>query len=109
MVNTGDTAGIPIGASLVLLTTPGLARFYGGMVRARSVLDMVLWVLYGCSMAVGDDVGAGLRGDPGHYLGVEDLMADVTGVDGGLPVMAFVGFQAVVVGVWAPTTSSESS
>ena len=59
MVNTGDTAWILTSASLVLLMTPGLALFYGGMVRVRSVLNMmmmsfgalglisVLWVLYG--------------------------------------------------------------
>ena len=57
-------------AALVLLMTPGLALFYGGMVRAKSVLNMmmmsfgalalvsVLWVLYGYSMAFGNDIGA---------------------------------------------------
>jgi Amt family ammonium transporter len=59
VVNTGDTAWILTSAALVLLMTPGLALFYGGMVRAKSVLNMmmmsfgalalisVLWVLYG--------------------------------------------------------------
>jgi Amt family ammonium transporter len=77
------------------------------MVRAKSVLNMmmmsfgalalisVLWVLYGYSMAFGDDVGAGLLGDPFQYLGLEGLMEDVTSEAGGLPAMAFVGFQAV--------------
>ncbi|PQM47095.1 Ammonia channel [Mycobacterium talmoniae] len=67
--DTGDTAWMLISAALVLLMTPGLAFFYGGMVRAKSVLNMimmsvsamgvvtVLWVLYGYSMAFGDDVG----------------------------------------------------
>jgi len=91
----------------VLLMTPGLALFYGGMVRAKSVLNMmmmsfgalalisVLWVLYGYSIAFGDDVGAGLLGDPTQYLGLEGLMEDTTSEEGGLPAMAFVGFQAV--------------
>ena len=107
MVNTGDTAWILTSAALVLLMTPGLALFYGGMVRVKSVLNMmmmsfgalalisVLWVLYGYSFAFGDDVGLGLLGDPLQYLGLKGLMADVTSEAGGLPPMAFVGFQAV--------------
>ncbi len=107
MVNTGDTAWILTSAAFVLLMTPGLALFYGGMVRAKSVLNMmmmsfgalalisVLWVLYGYSMAFGDDVGGGLLGDPTQYLGLAGLMEDTTTEAGGLPAMAFVGFQAV--------------
>jgi ammonium transporter, Amt family len=107
VVNTGDTAWILTSAALVLLMTPGLALFYGGMVRAKSVLNMmmmsfgalalisVLWVLYGYSVAFGNDVGAGLVGDPGEFFGLKGLMEDVTSEAGGYPVMAFVGFQAV--------------
>ena len=106
-MDTGDTAWVLVSAALVLLMTPGLALFYGGMVRAKSVLNMmmmsfgalalisVLWVLYGYSMAFWDDVGGGLLGDPTQYLGLKGLMEDVTSADGGLPAMAFVGFQAV--------------
>ena len=69
MVNTGDTAWILTSAALVLLMTPGLALFYGGMVRAKSVLNMmmmsfgalalisILWALYGYSFAFGNDIG----------------------------------------------------
>jgi Amt family ammonium transporter len=107
VVNTGDTAWILTSAALVLLMTPGLALFYGGMVRAKSVLNMmmmsfgalalisVIWVIYGYSMAFGNDVGAGLLGDPGEFFGLKGLMEDVTSEAGGYPVMAFVGFQAV--------------
>ena len=107
MVNTGDTAWILTSAALVLLMTPGLALFYGGMVRAKSVLNMmmmsfgalalisVLWVLYGYSVAFGNDVGLGLLGDPGEFFGLKGLMEDTTSEEGGLPAMAFVGFQAV--------------
>ncbi|GAB4080096.1 ammonium transporter [Modestobacter muralis] len=107
MVNTGDTAWILTSAALVLLMTPGLALFYGGMVRAKSVLNMmmmsfgalalisVLWVLYGYSFAFGDDAGLGLIGDPNEFLGLKGLMEDTTSEAGGYPVMAFVGFQAV--------------
>ena len=66
-MNSGDTAWVLASAALVLLMTPGLAFFYGGMVRAKSVLNMlmmsfvtigivsVLWALYGFSVAFGDD------------------------------------------------------
>jgi len=106
-MDTGATAWVLTSASLVLLMTPGLALFYGGMVRAKSVLNMmmmsfgalalvgVLWVLWGYSMAFGDDVGAGLLGDPFQYFGLKGLMEDTTTEAGGLPAMAFVGFQAV--------------
>ena len=107
MVNTGDTAWVLTSASLVLLMTPGLALFYGGMVRVKSALNMmmmsfgalglisVLWVLYGYSLAFGNDVGGGLLGSPTEFLGLRGLLEDTTSVDGGLPAMAFVGFQAV--------------
>ena len=101
-MDTGDTAWVLTSAALVLLMTPGLALFYGGMVRAKSVLNMmmmsfgamaligVLWVLYGFSVAFGNDVGGGLLGDPFEYFGLNGLL----GADhlvGTLPAMAFVG------------------
>ena len=66
----GDTAWLLASAALVLLMAPGLAIFYGGMVRSKSVLNMmmmvlgalavvtVVWVLVGYSIAFGDDVDA---------------------------------------------------
>ena len=104
-LNSGDTAWILTSAALVLLMTPGLALFYGGMVRAKSVLNMmmmsfgalalisVLWVLYGYSMAFGNDVGAGLLGNPTEFLGLKGLMAEDP--EATYPTMAFVAFQAV--------------
>jgi ammonium transporter, Amt family len=114
-MDTGDTAWVLASAALVLLMTPGLALFYGGMVRAKSVLNMmmmsfgalalisVLWVLYGYSMAFGDDVGGGLLGDPLEFFGLKSLMG-TEGIDKGfaatslvftIPSLAFVAFQAV--------------
>ena len=108
MVNTGDTAWILTSAALVLLMTPGLALFYGGMVRAQeraehdddelrgAGLISVLWVLYGYSMAFGDDVGGGLLGNPSEYFGLDGPDGGHhQRTQGGLPAMAFVGFQAV--------------
>ena len=114
-MDTGDTAWVLASAALVLLMAPGLALFYGGMVRAKSVLNMmmmsfgalalvsVLWVLYGYSIAFGDDIGGGLLGDPTEFFGLSDLMG-TEGIDNGftatslvftVPSMAFVAFQAV--------------
>jgi Amt family ammonium transporter len=114
-VDTGDTAWVLASAALVLFMTPGLALFYGGMVRAKSVLNMmmmsfgalalisVLWVLYGYSMAFGDDIGGGLLGDPLEFAGLSPLLG-TSGLDGGfqpeslvftVPSMAFVAFQAM--------------
>ena len=72
-LDSGDTAWLLTSAALVLLMTPGLALFYGGMVRAKSVLNMmmmsfgalalisVLWVLYGYSVAFGWALRLALR------------------------------------------------
>ena len=65
-LNSGDTAWILTSAALVLLMLPGLALFYGGMTRSKSVLNMlmmvmgalclvgILWILYGYSMTFGE-------------------------------------------------------
>jgi Amt family ammonium transporter len=72
-MNGADTAFVLISAALVMLMTPGLALFYGGMVRSKNVLGTimqnfimlavvgVLWALYGYSLAFGPDVG--------HFIG----------------------------------------
>ncbi|MEU1525785.1 MULTISPECIES: ammonium transporter [Nocardia] len=110
--NAGDTAWILTSAALVLLMTPGLAFFYGGMVRGKNVLNMimmsisamgvvtVLWVLYGFSVAFGTDKG-GLLGDPGQFFGLKTLIAgfgdESAGVPliGTIPATVFVAFQAM--------------
>ncbi len=114
--DTGDTAWMLASAALVLLMTPGLAFFYGGMVRARGVLNMimmsisamgvvtVLWVLYGYSIAFGNDK-SGLFGDPGQYFGLKGLIggtylqatSEAPAVSiplaGTIPQTVFVAFQ----------------
>jgi Amt family ammonium transporter len=105
-LNTGDTAWLMISAALVLLMVPGLAFFYGGMVRMKSVLNMlmmvmgalfivgVLWVLFGYSVAFGDSYGqAGLLGNITQFAGLEGLMTD--NPEAVYPAMAFVAFQAM--------------
>lgn len=114
--DTGDTAWMLASSALVLLMTPGLAFFYGGMVRARSVLNMimmsvsamgvvtVLWSLYGYSLAFGNDV-ANLFGDPTQYWGLKGLIGGTflqldpadpavsIPLAGTIPQTVFVAFQ----------------
>ena len=105
-ISAGDTAWVLTAAAFVLLMTPGLALFYGGMVRAKGVLNMmmmsfismgvigVLWVLYGYSLAFGDSVGGlGLVGNPLEALGLNGLMSE-SAMSGTIPTLAFVSFQA---------------
>ena len=106
-IDTGDTAWLLAASALVLLMAPGLALFYGGMVRSKSVLNMmmmtfgalaaitVIWVLVGYSLAFGDDLGAGLIGNPLDHLGLEDLVAE--SADGWLtvPTILFAVFQGL--------------
>ena len=117
-INAGDTAWVLTSAALVLLMTPGLAFFYGGMVRAKGVLNMmmmsfismgtigVLWVLFGYSMAFGNSIGFevgasrpegptffGLLGNPFEFAGLQGLMSPEAAA-GTIPALAFVAFQA---------------
>ncbi len=81
MINAGDTAWMLISTALVMLMLPGLALFYGGLVRAKNVLSTIMhsffglaivtvvWVIVGFSLAFGDSLGgAGIVGDPLQYL-----------------------------------------
>ncbi len=101
-LDTGDTAFMIICTALVLLMTPGLAMFYGGMVRSKSVLNMmmmsfaclavvpILWTLYGYTMAFGPTMGGvGLLGSF-DFLGMNGTTGELTG---SVPVLVFAGFQ----------------
>ena len=102
-VNAGDTAWVLVSAALVLFMTPGLALFYGGMVRAKNVLNMllmnyftmtivtVIWIVVGYTLVFSPDAGGGLIGGFSH-IGLRH-------VDGALfpgltiPDRAFMVFQ----------------
>ncbi|PSK95621.1 ammonium transporter [Murinocardiopsis flavida] len=104
-LDTGTTAWLLISAALVMLMTPGLAFFYGGMSRAKSVLNMmlmsfasiaivsVLWVAVGYSLTYGEGYGAlsGFIGGLGD-AGVSNMIGAVD-EEGGYPLMVDVGFQ----------------
>ena len=106
-LDSGDTAWLLVSAALVLLMAPGLALFYGGMVRAKSVLNMmmmtvgalgvviVVWTLVGYSLAFGDDVGGGLIGNPIQYLGLESLVRPEADGTFGIPTILFAVFQGL--------------
>ena len=106
-IDTGDTAWLLAASALVLLMAPGLALFYGGMVRSKSVLNMmmmtfgalaaitVIWVLVGYSIAFGDDVGWGLVGDPLQHFGLQDLVAESADSWLTIPIILFAMFQGL--------------
>ncbi|NEC90322.1 ammonium transporter [Streptomyces sp. SID12501] len=101
-IDTGDTAWLLAATALVLLMTPGLALFYGGMVRTKSVLNMlmmsfvsialvtVVWLAAGYSLAFGDDIGGGLIGGLEH-AGMSGIGPD--SVQGTVPTLLFATFQ----------------
>ena len=109
-IDYAATAFLILCSSLVLLmTTPGLALFYGGMTRAKSVLNMmmmsfaslgvvgVLYVLYGYSMSFGPTDVAGIIANPFDKFGLSGTegLVNPFGYEGygNIPELAFVGFQ----------------
>jgi len=103
-ISAGDTARILVCCSLVLLMTPALAFFYGGMVRRKNVLSTltmsyifmsligVQWVLYGYSLAFGSDIG-GLIGGL-NFLGFQGVGAEPnTAYAKTIPHELFASFQ----------------
>jgi Amt family ammonium transporter len=106
-MNTGDTAWILVATALVLFMTPGLAFFYGGMVRSKNVLGMlmqnyvamgivgVLWVLVGFTLAFGRPGDGGLIGNF-DFVGFKDVTGNGVGPDFfnlTIPFILFAGYQ----------------
>ncbi|GGL90338.1 ammonium transporter [Nakamurella endophytica] len=106
-VNAGDAAWILASSALVLLMTPGLAFFYGGLTRAKSTLNMmmmsfftifivtVLWALFGFNMAFASSGGSGFVGDFSFKGLSQAALANVEffGTGDGIPVIVFAAFQ----------------
>ena len=105
-IDTGDTAWMLTSAALVLLMTPGLALFYGGMVRTKNVLGTIMqsfiiiaiisvqWVLWGYSLAFGPDVG-GIIGNL-SWFGLKGVGLDPNPDYGAtIPHQAFMIYQAM--------------
>jgi Amt family ammonium transporter len=103
-IDAGDTAWVLGSAALVLFMTPGLALFYGGMVRSKNVLAMmvqnlatiaivsIVWAVAAYSLAFGPDAGGGLIGTL-HLAGLAHPEAPVPGLHLTVPPLAFAAFQ----------------
>ena len=108
MIDSGDTAWVLAASALVLLMTPGLAFFYGGLVRKKNIVSTIMysfvtiglvgivWVLWGYSLAFGNDVeGWNFIGDLG-WFGLKDVSANEPGpYSDTIPHQAFMIFQAM--------------
>lgn len=105
-MNTGDTAFVLISAALVMLMTPGLALFYGGMVRNKNVLGTIIqnfilmglitleWVLWGYSMSFGPDISGIIGGL--NWFGLKGVtMIPNPSYGSTIPQMAFMIFQCM--------------
>ena len=83
-INYADTSWMITATVLVLLMTPGVSFFYGGMVRAKNIISTMLqsfiamgiisiiWVIFGFSLAFGDDI-AGIIGNPFTFFMFKDV------------------------------------
>jgi Amt family ammonium transporter len=103
-MDTGNTAWLLAGAALVLFMTPGLALFYGGMVRSKNVLNMLMmnfftisivtliWVLIGFTLAFGPDAGGGIIGKL-DFIGLKDITGKDVWPNTTVPNAAFMAFQ----------------
>ena len=118
VLNTGDTAWMLVASALVLVMLPGLALFYGGMVRSKNVLSTfmhsfvamgivgVQWAVIGYSLAFGPDAGGGLVGDFSKAMlsglisfadgvPVYALFQNVATETGSIPEYVFAMFQCM--------------
>ena len=104
-LDTGDTAFIIICTAMVMLMTPGVGLFYGGMVRSKNVISMITmafiafaivsiqWVTVGYTLAFGSDIS-------GFIGGLDYLFLSGVGLDGdGIPDMLFMVFQLVFAAI----------
>ena len=101
-INSGDVAWMLAATALVLLMTPGLAYFYGGMINTKNIISTmlqsfiamgvisVLWIVVGFSLAFGDSVG-GIIGNPATYFMFQNVLD--APVFGTIPLVLFAFFQ----------------
>src|SRR5659263_769736 len=105
-VNSGDNAWLLTSSALVMLMTPGLALFYGGMVRRKNILSTimmsfmtlgligVLWVLYGYSLSFGKDIGGIIGGL--NFIGLNNVGQEPSSVYATtVPHLTFMAFQGM--------------
>ncbi|WP_216892365.1 ammonium transporter [Nocardia alni] len=106
-IDPAATAWLLASTALVLLMTPALAVFYGGMVRSTGVLNMlmmsfvaiplvtVVWLLLGYTLAFGPDAGGGVIGNLSHIAltGIDPGTVHSVGPHGGIPELLYVTFE----------------
>jgi len=105
-IDSGDTAWLLVSSALVMLMTPGVALFYGGMVRKKNVVSTImmsfailalvgiLWVLYGYSLGFGPDIGGVIGGL--DWIGLSGIGQEPSGTYAStVPHLAFMIFQAM--------------
>ena len=111
VLNSGNTALMLMSTGLVTLMIPGLALFYGGMVRVKSVFNMmmmsfgalalvfVIWIVVGFSLVFGDSVGdRGLIGNANDFIFLKGL-DNSTALIGDIPAAVFIGFQGLFAAI----------
>jgi ammonium transporter, Amt family len=103
-INPADTAWVSVCTALVMLMTPGLALFYGGMVRSKNVLSTFMhsffamgvmtlqWVVVGYSLSFAPDVGGGFLGGFDHVL-LAGVKLDAGPLATSIPHLSFMAFQ----------------
>ncbi|HEV2065460.1 MAG TPA: ammonium transporter [Thermomicrobiales bacterium] len=108
-LDAGNTAWVLISAALVMLMTPALGFFYGGLVSRKNVLSTIMhsffilalisvvWVLWGYTLAFGPDKG-GLIGGL-DFIGLRNIMPGDVMDAYGIPTLAFVGFQMMFAAI----------
>ena len=104
-IDTGDTAWVLASSALVMLMTPGLALFYGGMVRTKNALSTIMqsffivglisvqWVLWGYTLAFGPDIGGIIGGF--DFLGLTGVGVEPNSPTSTIPHLAFMVFQGM--------------
>lgn len=114
-LDTGNTAFILICSALVMLMTPGLAMFYGGMVRSKNVLSILMqclavmalvsvqWVLLGYTLSFGPDHSLLIGGL--DFLGLKGVGMEPLAGSAGIPQAAFAGFQLMFAMITAALIS----
>ena len=112
-IDPGDTAWLLMATALVMVMLPGLALFYGGLVRRKNVLSTIMhsffglalvsivWVVVGFSLAFGKDIGGlGLIGNPLDYVGFISVGLTSNPVYGPtIPFILFAAFQLMFAAI----------
>jgi ammonium transporter, Amt family len=108
-INSGDTAWVLASTALVMLMTPGVGLFYGGLVRSKTVVSMIglsflafalasiQWVLFGYSLAFGTDINGIIGGL--NYVGLSGVGVDSAPLAGNIPHLIYMAFQLVFAAV----------